>query len=256
MPSDTRRLPITPIEAEVSATKKAPLPVPVVSQDGDLLVLHFESDYIQSQMVVNDPEFLALAYTRTMMAFELFTPGPAHIALIGLGGGSIAKWCYRHHPMAEITVVEINPHVIAVRDVFQIPRDDARFRIVCEDGAKFVTQKSARFDVLLVDCFSTDHLPPELCSQAFYDHCRASLTESGLLVVNLCGKSRRNILSRIHKSFRGQTLLSTDRDGNTVVFACNGRMLWSKAENAASFQRRVGKFVRKHGLGRALAPAT
>jgi spermidine synthase len=110
-----------PGQPKRSTTNSVPLPVPTVQQEDDMLILHFESDYIQSQMVVNEPDFLALAYTRTMMAFEIFAPKPREIALIGLGGGSIAKWCYRHHPDTKLTVVEINPHVIAVRDMFRIP---------------------------------------------------------------------------------------------------------------------------------------
>ena len=33
----------------------------------------------------------------------------------------MAKWCHRHLPQADITVVEINPHVIALRDRFYMP---------------------------------------------------------------------------------------------------------------------------------------
>ena len=242
--------------AKHSHAENVQFPMPVISQDDGVLVLHFESDYIQSQMVVAEPDFLALAYTRTMMAFEAFMPTPGRIALIGLGGGSIAKWCRRHHPKAKLTVVEINPHVIAVRDVFQIPPDDRSFRIVCEDGAKFVAKTTARFDVLLVDCFGSDHLPQDLCSHEFYRNCHRTLRASGLMVANICGKNHRSVISRIRKSFAGQVLLLSDDLGNTVVFACKGKALWSHNEDADSFRIRVKQFERKHRLGKALAPKT
>src|ERR1700722_7642570 len=140
MPSQDKRSTTKGAEKKALSANNNPLPVPVVSQEGGKLTLHFESDYIQSQMVVGKPDFLAFAYTRTMMAFEMFAPSPREIALIGLGGGSIAKWCYRHHPKAKVTVVELNPHVIAVRNTFRIPKDNRRFQILCEDGAKFVAQ--------------------------------------------------------------------------------------------------------------------
>jgi hypothetical protein len=38
-------------------------------------------------MIKNDPEFLALGYTKTMMGFLFFQPNPKSIAMIGLGGG-------------------------------------------------------------------------------------------------------------------------------------------------------------------------
>jgi spermidine synthase len=254
MPSPAKRLTIERARETSLPANNDPLPIPVVSQQSGVLVLHFGSDYIQSQMVVDEPDFLALAYTRTMMAFEMFVPGPREIALVGLGGGSIAKWCYRHHPDTKLTVIEINPHVIAVRDAFQIPQDDQRFRILCEDGAAFVAKTATRFDVLLVDCFTEKYPPPELCSQEFYDNCNKALAEVGLLVVNLCVKNHRRILSRIRKSFGGRILLSTDKDGNTVVFACKGQSLWPKSEDARSFRLKLRGFERKYGLGRAMIP--
>ena len=255
MPLQSSRSRINVAEALPSPADNFALPVPTVSQENGLLLLHFGSEYIQSQMIVDEPDFLALTYTRTMMAFEMFKPDPREIALIGLGGGSIAKWCYRHHPGSKITVVELNPHVIAVRNKFHIPRDDHRLQIRCEDGAKFVAETNKRFDVLLVDCFSADRLPEELCSQEFYNHCKRSLTASGLFVVNVCGRYRR-ILSRIRKSFGGKVRLSTDDDGNTVVFACKDELLWAENENADSFRRHLKKFERKYRLGRPIAPST
>lgn len=232
----------------------SPLPVPVVSEDNGILTLHFESAYVQSQMVLDNPDFLAFAYTRTMMAFELFLPNPRQIALLGLGGGSIAKWCYRHHPRTRLTVVEINPQVIALRDAFKVPGESRRFQILCQDAAKFVSAIADRFDVLLVDCFNGDHVPSELASQEFYDHCHRALTESGLMVVNLCFKHHRRILSRMRKSFAGKILLSTDRDGNTVVFASKGKLLWPENETPTSFKRKLRTFEVKHGFGKAMAP--
>jgi spermidine synthase len=254
MPSPAKRRTIDGTQNITSLPNNNQLPMPVVSQEKGVLTLHFGSDYIQSQMVLDEPDFLALAYTRTMMAFEVFAPRPREIALIGLGGGSMAKWCYRHHQKAKLTVIEVNPHVIALRSTFRIPRDDRRFRILCEDGAKFVAKTSARLDVLLVDCFTEKYAPKELSSREFYDNCNQALADGGLLVVNVCVKNHRRILSRIGKSFDGQVLLSTDKDGNTVVFACKGKLLWPAKESANSFRVKLRKFERQYRLGRARSP--
>ena len=46
-----------------------------------------------------------------MMGFLLFKPEPGNIAMIGLGGGSLAKFCHRDLPRSRIQAIEINPHV-------------------------------------------------------------------------------------------------------------------------------------------------
>ena len=49
-------------------------------------------------MSLDEPDALVTAYTRKMMAFLLFNPAPKRIAMVGLGGGSLAKFCYRNLP--------------------------------------------------------------------------------------------------------------------------------------------------------------
>jgi spermidine synthase len=163
-----------------------------------------------------------------MMSFLKFNPLPRSIAMIGLGGGSMAKWCHRHLPHADITIVEINPHVIALRDRFYIPEDDHRFRVHCEDGADYVAGAPERTDVLIVDGFNTDGQPPELCSQVFYNNCCQALTSSGLMIVNLCGDNDQANIRRIGKSFGNRISIVTSGDDDLVVFARKGKSTGSQ----------------------------
>lgn len=81
---------------------------PFVFSEGDTRSLHFEEKYVQSEMWLAAPYELALSYTRVMMEFRQFTSSPQHVLMIGLGGGSLAKYCYRNLPSTRITVVEID----------------------------------------------------------------------------------------------------------------------------------------------------
>src|SRR5690606_15673673 len=89
---------------------------------------------VQSSMSLLNPYALEFEYTRLMMGFLLFDPDPAHMLMIGLGGGSLPKFCHRYLPQTSIDVVEIDPDVIALRDAFHVPPDDARFRVIAADG--------------------------------------------------------------------------------------------------------------------------
>ena len=205
---------------------------PFVYESLTTKALHFSISEIQSRMRLQDPHALDLEYTRTMMGFLLFRPRPRHIAMIGLGGGSIAKFCHRHLPDARIDVVEINPHVIALREAFHVPPDDARFRVIAGDGAQFVRRRAEQPDVLMVDGFDSEGLPGPLCSQRFYDDCHAMLQPGGVLVVNLHYGHRQydRHLDRIQRSFAGEVLVVDDGGlSNSIVFACKGPVLASAA---------------------------
>ena len=198
---------------------------PYVYETPTSRALHFSICEMQSRMDLRKPDALDLEYTRTMMAFMLFKPLPAHIGMIGLGGGSLVKFCSRHMPDTRLTVVEINPHVIALRNDFQIPQDDARLQVICADGAQFVRDPPERVDVLLVDGFDTFGLPEELSSQRFYDDCFEALLPGGVMVANLhVGHPQyASQLERIGRAFGQAVLPVADSHGsNSVVFAVKG----------------------------------
>lgn len=195
---------------------------PFVYETLDSKALHFSICEIQSRMRIDRPHALDLAYTRTMMAFLLFVPQPRRLAMIGLGGGSLVKFCHRHLPRTQIEVVEINPHVIALRDEFRVPPDDERLRICRGDGADFVRQGRRQLDVLLVDGFDHEGQPPALCSQRFYDDCRDALRVDGMLVANLHTAHPEFALhaGRIERTFDGDVLFVSDSEcSNTIAFA-------------------------------------
>lgn len=199
---------------------------PYLTESDGILSLRFDEWSTQSEMSIDDTDELVIPYTRVIMSFLLLQPSPGHVAMIGLGGGSLAKYCYRHLPATEITAVEINPDVIALRNEFAIPADDGRFRVLLGDGAEWVAgpagQSNFQPDVLIVDGFDADGLPARLSSQRFYDDCFAALADNGIIVVNIWKGYPHydEYLARIGNSFAGNRVIIDANDGlNHIVLA-------------------------------------
>ena len=209
---------------------------PFVLDDGVFRSLHFTLGELQSRMRRDSPFALEVDYTRTMMGFLLFNPAPTHIAMIGLGGGSMVRFCHRFLPASRMTVLEINPHVIALRSDFQVPPDDERLTIVAADGAMYLQTQAMRYDVLLVDGFGPDGQPTALCGQRFYDDCLVALAEGGVLVVNLHydHPDYPLLFERIRRSFGGNAVeIVTLEKSNSIVFARKGEPIYPQALNLA-----------------------
>jgi spermidine synthase len=188
--------------------------------------LHFDFGAIQSAMEKSDPTKLALAYTRKMMAFLLFKRDPKRILLLGLGGGSLAKFCYGNLPDAAITAVEVSRDVIALRKHFGIPADNRRFRVINGDGAEYMASTRRRKDVILADACDRKGSAATLASTEFLLCARRRLSSDGVFVANLCGDgaSIANQLATIRRAFDNQVLsLQVENDGNIVVFAFKSR---------------------------------
>ncbi|MCM8613462.1 fused MFS/spermidine synthase [Accumulibacter sp.] len=199
-----------------------------VSEKAGVRYLHFSSDWVQGAMRIQRPNALELPYTREMMAGLLLraAPWPRDALLIGLGAGSLAKFIYHHLPATRITVVEIDPQVETVARLhFRLPDDPLRLRVLIADGADHMLHADSRHDCILVDGFDGQARAGALDTLPFYQACRARLSESGLLVVNLLGRERGFAASaeRIGLAFGGRSLLFPSCDkGNTIVFATAG----------------------------------
>jgi spermidine synthase len=196
-----------------------------VSEKAGVRTLHIGSDTVQSSMRLARPNALELAYTRTMMAFLLFTDEPQRVLMIGLGGGSLAKFIYHEFPAAHVTAVEINPRVAAIaREFFCLPSEGERFRVVLEDGINHLKERPGA-DVILVDGYDAESQVESLTTREFYRDCAIALAGRGALVVNLWGGDRnfRGCINRISDAFDGRIVcLPAGRPGNVVAVAFAG----------------------------------
>ena len=218
--------------------------------------LHIGTDTIQSSMRLARPNDLELAYTRSMMAFLLFNERPRRVLMVGLGGGSLAKFVYHRMPETVTEVVEINPQVVAIaRRLFAVPAADTRLIVRVCDGAEFVAGEGSGYGAILVDGYAGDLQAEALSSREFYENCRRRLDAGGVLVVNLWGSDRRfdHNLERIRAAFpAGALCLPAEKPGNIVVFAFRDRPQnpgWDELERravglAASYGLEFMRFVR------------
>ncbi|MGH8703901.1 MAG: fused MFS/spermidine synthase, partial [Burkholderiales bacterium] len=221
-------------------------PALVVSEKRGVRQLHLGGEAIQSAMRLDDPYALALDYTCCMMAFLLFLPEPRDALMIGLGGGSLAKFFHRSFPRARTRVIERDERVIAAaRGHFHLPPDDARLKVEHGDGVEALEPECC--DLLVVDGYEDGSTPAALVSQAFFDAAWAALGEPGALVMNFMDDEPdldRNV-QRIERAFGGAVLcLPALRDPNIIVFALKGapsNIAWH------TLRARAEQLERRHG---------
>jgi len=204
-----------------------------VVDDATYRSLHFGSEPKQSSMLLRDPIYLALAYTRAMSTALLFTETPQRFLLIGLGGGSLAKFLLHHFADCRIDVVEYRE---AVKEVahshFHLP-EDPRLCIHIDDGGHFIRTASldefSNYDAIFVDAFLGNGIARSVCGMNFYDSCRERLSPSGVLSINLWSGdfiSARDMIEDISDSFDGNLLqLPVEGKDNIIALATKGTKL-------------------------------
>jgi spermidine synthase len=195
-----------------------------VSEARGVRTLHVGGEAIQSSMRLDDPYALALDYTRCMMAFLLFHPEPREALMIGLGGGSLAKFFHRKLSTAHVRIVELDARiVVAAREHFALPPDGERLRVEIGDGAEALEPECC--DVLIVDAFEDELHVPRLASREFYDGAFLALREPGALVVNFMDDDPKFdlTLQRLERAFGGALIVMPALyDPNILAFALKG----------------------------------
>lgn len=198
----------------------APDKVLIREADG-VRFLHLGGGAVQSAMRLAAPLQLELEYTRAMMGFLLFHRQPRKLCLIGLGGGSLAKFIHYHLPDSRLTALEIQPEVItAAREGFGLPLDDAGLQVISGDGAVYVPAHPESQDVLLVDGYDAEQIAAELTTPAFYQACHAMLRPGGVAVFNLWGSDSRfqGFLDALTHAFGQHVLqLPAETKANIVI---------------------------------------
>ncbi|MEO5363056.1 MAG: hypothetical protein H7838_05470 [Magnetococcus sp. DMHC-8] len=160
----------------------------VVVDEGEYRSLYFDNHMTQSRMSLAHPLWLVLPYTRHMLACLLFNNHPRHIFMIGLGGGSLAKFFLYHFPACRLEVVDANPVMATVaRQFFFLPVDD-RLTLHCADGEAFVTARAGQpplYDLILVDAFDHDGMSPTVYASRLFLKMYPLLTDHGILAFNV-----------------------------------------------------------------------
>ncbi len=205
-----------------------------------------------SEMRLDDPVALVSEYTRKMMGFLIFRARPRRILMIGLGGGSLVKYCHKHLPTTHITAVEIDAEVIALRRHFHVPPDDSRLQVINEDGARHVAgmvHTNQGTDVMLVDAYDQRGIANAVVEQSFLENARRVLSPRGVFVMNLAEDA--DVCERYIETIRsvfGEPVIAVamQHTCNVVVFAGSAlsdrRRLVTATRNSHRIQGRLGLY--------------
>nr|MBF0682100.1 fused MFS/spermidine synthase [Pseudomonas sp.] len=178
----------------------------------------------QTCIDVDAPDRMVFGYTRMMMSALFIHPDPERILIIGLGGGTLPRALAQVLPQATIDTVEIDPAVVRVAERFFGFVQSPRQRVFVEDGRAFVEGVQARggqYDMILLDAFDVDYIPPHLLTMEFLTQVRDILAPDGVLVANTFSESAvYDSESTTYASVFGEFF--NLRHGNRVIMATKG----------------------------------
>ncbi|CAB3734158.1 Polyamine aminopropyltransferase [Achromobacter kerstersii] len=249
VPDAARRPPYNP--AMHKSNFPSELDQPTLSEVDGVRYLHFNTEWVQGAMRIKNPSELVLEYTGQMMAWLLFLEPPKEeaIGMLGLGAGSLVRYCVKH-TRSPLLAVEWNPRVTAACHMFFRLPGANRLEVEHADAGAWVADpmNAGRCPVLMVDLYDAAAAGPVRDSVKFYRDCRRVLGDVGVLAVNLFGRHEsfgKNI-DNLSKAFDDRVLLLPEVDaGNQIVLAFSGPRL---AVTPADLLARAEVVESKYGL--------
>lgn len=240
---------VPPSGKEIFRTEDELGPVQVFD-DGLHRYLSFGEDDEQSCVLKAQPQVPQYDYIRAML-LPLLYRRPRDALLLGMGGGALATFLFRHYPSITLRAVELRPAVIEIaHGFFDLPRDP-RLQTIAQDAGDFVrTAGHKPTDLLLVDLYDADGMDERYFQPWFIDICAELMTENGWLVIN-CWEDHRedhDTLGTITMHFE-EVYTCAVESGNWVILASKARTEIKQDRLLAQADTQAKKFgfpVRKY----------
>ncbi len=221
-------------------------PIEVV-EDGRARSLHFGSEPKQSSMDLHNPLRLELTYTRAMATALLFLPQPQRVLLLGLGGGSLAKFLL-HYTATELDVVEYRPAVAEVAQAwFALPLEP-RLHLHIDDAAHYVhciqQREMAPYDIALIDAYDAEGLATAVQGFGFIEQIQQLLAREGIAVFNLWADEQEvleELLADLKQIFGNLLLLPVEGKANLIALVTNGRALRQRLRQVEGEAKQLGQ---------------
>jgi len=178
---------------------------------------------IQSAMHKEQSWQPVLPYFPALLSALLFSATPASCLVIGLGGGELIRYLNHHLPQTELAAMENNPIMVAIFNEY-FSTQTIHFDLLNHDICNLTHYPSSKLhDIIFVDVFGNNSLPPCFYQQQLYDKLGQSLSDDGVLAINLVVRNDHEaleLLKLIRAAFQQKTLcLSVGQHMNLIVLA-------------------------------------
>ena len=159
----------------------------VFARDGTRMMSFNEDNwnFVESAYDPDDPFSLPAPYTRYLTAALMYPARTQRILMIGMGGGQTTTYLHHHVPEADITAVEIDPHVVEIARKHFGFTEAENYRATVADGLEYLKAQNTPYDIIILDAFSDGRIPGHLATLEFYREAAEHLSEHGAVSQNV-----------------------------------------------------------------------
>ncbi len=147
-------------------------------------VMTFNSVFEQSKIARRRPYLPVHEYSRAMLLPIGFST-PAHVTILGLGGGVVANALLHLLPECQVHAVELRQTVVDVAREYFYLSESSRLTVTIEDARNAIeAMPDGHTDLILADMYSADRMSPTQVQREFIKQCSRVLSDRGWIALN------------------------------------------------------------------------
>jgi len=159
--------------------------ISVTEDESGIRRLHVENQIgTQSIYDPSDPISGDRYYYGYFAVLPAMIENPKDVLILGHAGGTFTRLYNEYYPELSITGIEIDPAVTNMANEY-MGLLDADVNIVHADARTYVLNTDQKYDLILVDAYHSASIPAHLATSEFFELCKSSLTEGGILAINV-----------------------------------------------------------------------
>jgi spermidine synthase len=172
----------------------------------------------ESVLDLDRPHELAAPYTRLMMLAVVYAEPYARMVQIGTGAGNMTGYALRTFASVEVDAIDIDPHAMQLGAKYFGLAPHPRLRLHVADGRAWLAARDDRFDVVMLDAYDDESIPPTLAGADFYALVASRLAAGGVAMQNvyLPKVDAPRLLAALRESFAQVDIYRVD---DSVVLA-------------------------------------
>jgi spermidine synthase len=213
-----------------------------VYDEGGVRTLSFNGSW-ETKMSLTNHLTGHFEYTEYFQMPFIWNPDIKTVLMAGLGGGSTPR-AYRHYfTNVMVDVVEIDPAVVEVAEKYFYVTNSPTLRMHTNDARMFLRNSTNKYDVILMDAYSTTRygssLPPQLTTKEFFTIADGHLTTNGVLGYNIIGQvtgTREKLVAALYNTMKSVFpqvyLFPADESENIVFIATKSKEMatWNQVQ--------------------------
>lgn len=147
-------------------------------------VMTFDSVFEQSKIARRHPHLPVHEYNRAMLLPVAFAR-PAHVTILGLGGGVMANAFLHLLPECQVHAVELREAVVDVAREYFYLSESQRLNVTVGDARNAIEAlPEGQTDLILADMYSAERMSPIQVQREFIKQCSRVLSDSGWISLN------------------------------------------------------------------------